>query len=244
MSIYKQNIDPIALTESDADEFLRDMDITLYEDTIMIEGTEFEGTYGEEILAENGIFLYEDCIVLEGEAAKKITKQDYMSRKAKEREEEAKKYDKYDNKGYKRNITPKKLMGSRANKHVGDKASLKQLSFNKGSFKNHDNTRAEDHIRRKYAEDIVERDRLNRDGSYSGKGMTIKRDKKGNNTAYSVDRRYDKYNKNSYYSDEFCDEEKDKRIAHNAARDAANRHLRRHSKYVKESTIFSDIEII
>ena len=80
MSIYKQNIDPIALTESDADEFLRDMDITLYEDTMVIEGTEFEGTYGEEILAENGIFLYEDGIVLEGKQA-----EEYKARKAKEK---------------------------------------------------------------------------------------------------------------------------------------------------------------
>ena len=40
MSIYKQNIDPITLTEADADEFLRNMDITLYEDTMVIEGTE------------------------------------------------------------------------------------------------------------------------------------------------------------------------------------------------------------
>lgn len=80
MSIYKQNIDPIALTESDADEFLRDMDITLYEDTMVIEGTEYEGTYGEEVLAENGIFLYDDGIVLEGKQA-----EEYKARKAKEK---------------------------------------------------------------------------------------------------------------------------------------------------------------
>ena len=68
MSIYNIN-DPIALTEADADEFLRDMDITLYEDTMVIEGTEYEGAYGEAILESNGIFLYEDCIVLEGKQA-------------------------------------------------------------------------------------------------------------------------------------------------------------------------------
>lgn len=83
MSIYKQNIDPIALTESDADEFLRDMDITLYEDTMVIEGTEYEGTYGEEVLAENGIFLYDDGIVLEGKQA-----EEYRARKAKARQTE------------------------------------------------------------------------------------------------------------------------------------------------------------
>ena len=86
MSIYKQNIDPIALTEADADEFLRDMDITLYEDTIMIEGTEFEGTYGESILEANGIFLYEDGIVLEGKQA-----DEYKARKAAEKEDNKKK---------------------------------------------------------------------------------------------------------------------------------------------------------
>ena len=85
MSIYKQNIDPIALTESDADEFLRDMDITLYEDTIMIEGTEYEGTYGEEVLAENGIFLYEDGIVLEGKQVEEYLKREKAEKAEKER---------------------------------------------------------------------------------------------------------------------------------------------------------------
>ena len=69
MSIYKQNIDPIALTEADADAFLESVGVELFEDSIAIDGTLYEGTYGEEILAENGIFLYEDGIVLEGELA-------------------------------------------------------------------------------------------------------------------------------------------------------------------------------
>ena len=233
------NNEPLVLVEAAADEFLEAVGVKLFDDEISIDGTLYEGSYGESILEANGIFLYEDGIVLEGKQA-----EEYKARKAKEKEEEAKKYDKYDNKGFKRNITPKAMMGSRANKHVGDKASLKQLSFNKGSFRNHNNTRSEDIVRRHMAEDIVERDRLNRGGSYSGKGMEIRRDKNGNNTSYYTDTRNDAYNKNRWYGDNYADEEKDKRIAHNAARDATNRHLRRHSKYVKESTIFSNIEII
>ena len=64
MSIYKQNIDPIALTEADADAFLESVGVELFEDSIAIDGTLYEGTYGESILEANGIFLYEDGIVL------------------------------------------------------------------------------------------------------------------------------------------------------------------------------------
>ena len=79
MSIYKQNIDPIALTEVDADAFLESVGVELYKDSIAIDGTLYEGAYGEEVLAENGIFLYEDGIVLEGEQAEA-----YKARKKKE----------------------------------------------------------------------------------------------------------------------------------------------------------------
>lgn len=231
---------PVKLYGAVADNFLESVGVSIFDDgDIAIGESVFDLETGCDILEENGVILCEDCIVLEGKQA-----EEYKARKAKEREEEAKKYDKYDNKGYRRNITPKGMMGSRANKHVGDKASLKQLSLNKGSFRNHNNTRSEDRVRRDMVEDIVERDRLNRHGSYSGKGMEIRRDKKGNNTSYYTNTRDDAHNKNQWYGDKFSDEEKNRRIAHNAARDAANRHLRRHSKYVKESTIFSDIEII
>ena len=74
MSIYKQNIDTIALTESDADAFLESVGVELFEDSIAINGTLYEGTYGESILEENGIFLYEDGIVLEGELANNVKK--------------------------------------------------------------------------------------------------------------------------------------------------------------------------
>lgn len=82
--IYSNN-KPLVLTESTADEFLESVGVELFDDEISINGTIYEGTYGESILEENGIFLYEDCIVLEGEAAKKVTMQDYISRKAKEK---------------------------------------------------------------------------------------------------------------------------------------------------------------
>ena len=82
MSIYKQNIDPIALTEVDADAFLESVGVELYKDSIAIDGTLYEGAYGEEVLAENGIFLYEDGIVLEGKQA-----EEYKARKAKEKED-------------------------------------------------------------------------------------------------------------------------------------------------------------
>ena len=75
MSIYNIN-NPITLTESDADAFLRDKGITLYEDSIAIDGTLYEGTYGESILEASGIFLYEDGIVLEGKQA-----EEYWERK-------------------------------------------------------------------------------------------------------------------------------------------------------------------
>ena len=239
--IYGNNgITPTRLYGEVADNFLESVGVSIFDDgDIAIGESIFDLSTGCDILEENGVILCEDCIVLEGKQA-----EEYKARKAKEREEEANKYDKYDNKEYSRNITPKAMMGSRANKHVGDKASLKQLSFNKGSFRNHNNTKSEDRVRRNMVEDFVERDRLSRHGSYSGKGMEIRRDKKGNTTSYYTDTRYDAYNKNGWYGDRYSDEEKNKRIAHNAARDAANRHLRRHSKYVKESTIFSDIEIV
>ena len=77
MSIY--NITkPITLTEGAADAFLESVGVELFEDSIAIEGTLYEGTYGESILEANGIFLYEDGIVLEGKQARdyKIRKED------------------------------------------------------------------------------------------------------------------------------------------------------------------------
>lgn len=227
------NTTPLYLVESDADEFLDSIGVELYDDSVAIGEHVFDGAYAEEILAENGIYLYEEGIVLEGKQA-----DEYRARKAKEAEDEARKYDKYDNKGLTKNA-PNFLKGSRARSNVGNKSSLKQ------GIKNASNTKTEDRIRRMHAEEIVERDRLNRSHDYSGKGLRVSKDEKGRVKSVSTDTRYSPNSRGNYYSDRFCDEEKGRRIAHNAARDAANRHLRRHTKYVKESAgIFESVEII
>ena len=59
--------DPIALTEGAADAFLESVGVELFEDSIAIDGTLYEGAYGESILEAYGIFLFVDGIVLEGE---------------------------------------------------------------------------------------------------------------------------------------------------------------------------------
>ena len=77
--IYTPNIEPLVLTEADADSFLESVGIELFETTLSINGVMYNGTYGESILAKNGIFLYEDGIILEGPEADK-----YRARKAEE----------------------------------------------------------------------------------------------------------------------------------------------------------------
>ena len=69
----------ITLYGQDADNFLESYGIELYEDSIVIGESMFDGYDGECLLNENGIFLFEDCIVLEGEQAEA-----YKARKAKE----------------------------------------------------------------------------------------------------------------------------------------------------------------
>ena len=78
--IYSPNNRPLVLVEAAADSFLESVGVKLYDNEISINGTLYEGSYGESILADNGIFLYEDGIVLEGEQA-----EDYKARKAKEK---------------------------------------------------------------------------------------------------------------------------------------------------------------
>ena len=74
------NNEPLVLVEAAADEFLEAVGVELFDDEISINGTLYEGSYGEEILAENGIFLYEDGIVLEGKQA-----EEYKAKRAKEK---------------------------------------------------------------------------------------------------------------------------------------------------------------
>ena len=81
--IYRANNNPLVLTEDTADAFLESVGVRLFEDEISINGTLYEGSYGESILEANGIFLYDDGIVLEGEQAEQ-----YKARKAKARQAE------------------------------------------------------------------------------------------------------------------------------------------------------------
>ena len=123
MAIYKNTTPPpITLIESDADAFLRDIGVTLYEDTIMIDGTVYEGAYGEEILAENGIFLYEDGIVLEGQYKDAF---DDWNRDRKGR--------KYDKQMRLLDKSHQKLLykAERAKKHLADNLSRAEKSGNK-----------------------------------------------------------------------------------------------------------------
>ena len=81
--IYSVNNEHLVLVEAAADSFLESVGVKLYDNEISINGTLYEGTYGESILAENGIFLYEDGIVLEGKQA-----EEYKARKAAEKKAE------------------------------------------------------------------------------------------------------------------------------------------------------------
>lgn len=78
----------IRLEGQEADNFLEASGITICDDEIIIEDAVVEFDAAIEHLAENGISLYEDCIILEGKQA-----EEYKARKAKERQEDAKKYD-------------------------------------------------------------------------------------------------------------------------------------------------------
>lgn len=100
--IYSVNNKPLVLTEDAADEFLESIGVELFEDEISINGTLYEGAYGESILEANGIFLYEDGIVLEGEEAEK-----YKARKEKEEIDDYKKH-----KNYQKNATRRRDTGS------------------------------------------------------------------------------------------------------------------------------------
>ena len=93
--IYSPNNKPLVLIEEAADEFLEAVGVELFEDEISINGTLYEGAYGESILEANGIFLYEDGIVLEGKQAEEYLRnkqKQITSRKADETEKLAHKY--------------------------------------------------------------------------------------------------------------------------------------------------------
>ena len=59
----------MALFGYDADEFLESVEVALYEDSVAIGENVYDGAEAEAFLAENGIHLYDDHIVLEGKQA-------------------------------------------------------------------------------------------------------------------------------------------------------------------------------
>lgn len=231
----------IILTEADADEFLESVGVELFENHATINGEAYSGPDAEFILEENGIFLYEDCIVIEGQQA-----EEYKKRKAKEAEEESKKYNKYDNSNMVDSKAADAFKGRRARTNVGNQASIKQVDVkNLGhSIDHHQSTKMNDRIRANYAKEIVERDRLSKIGAYDGTGMTIRKGDDGKTKSWSYGQRGGKYNDGYHYGPDFGD--KDSRIAYFAARDAANRHMRRHTKVVKEGSFgfFESLEFI
>ena len=85
----------VILTNNDADNFLESVGVELFEDSIAIDGTLYEGAYGESILEANGIFLYEDGIVLEGKQARdyRIRKEDEILNKSRKDYAATLKYD-------------------------------------------------------------------------------------------------------------------------------------------------------
>ena len=65
-NVYTESV---ALFGQDADEFLESVEVALYENTVAIGENTYDGADAEAFLAENGIHLYEDHIVLEGKQA-------------------------------------------------------------------------------------------------------------------------------------------------------------------------------
>lgn len=69
--IYNIGSDTIELVGNEADRFLEDTGIEIYNDEIVIDEAVVDFDEAVSHLAENGIHLYEDSIVLEGEEANK-----------------------------------------------------------------------------------------------------------------------------------------------------------------------------
>ena len=69
-SVNESTVDRIALFEEEADMMLESVGVTLYNDVVAIGESVYDGADAEAFLAENGILLYEDHIVLEGQQAR------------------------------------------------------------------------------------------------------------------------------------------------------------------------------
>ena len=93
----------VALFGNDADELLEFLDIELGESTIAIGENVYNGAEAERFLNENGIMLYEDHIVLEGKQAEEY-KARKAAEKQKKWDDNAHLYDKeekrFDDTGY------------------------------------------------------------------------------------------------------------------------------------------------
>jgi hypothetical protein len=257
--IYRANNEPLVLIEDAADAFLESVGVRLFEDEISIDGTLYEGSYGESILEENGIFLYEDGIVLEGQQA-----EEYKARKAKEKAdteeaEEARLKKSYKMDGSKgdfvRFYTPagnQKHSGNSnyisVSKKDNERAKRTDEIFNKEIGKREKeydkaNTALHSHIFRKGDELYKTHPGVRPTGLFKRKEKR------------EYDAKLDKYQNRKRELDERETQLADKA---NKAREnvrrmdykkhdikrSINRHMRRHPEQYKESTIFSNIEII
>ena len=267
--IYSVNNEPLVLTEDAADEFLESVGVELFEDEIGIDGTLYEGSYGEEILAEHGIFLYEDGIVLEGKQA-----EEYKARKAKEKADREDAEDAHKTRRYA--LTGSKGDTIRFGTPTGAKKTYNPFINKKDTFYRGNGNRNEyilidkdDIDRGKKADSIVDNEQNKRYREYkkaytrydnfdklssaqrkndneharNTKGIIAGRtaNKTRNNNRDALESRYQKYSKDVDSAYDHLNRVKRNRFE---ALDAADRHIRRHPKQYKESTIFSDIEII
>lgn len=218
--IYGDN-SSIKLYGKVADNFLEEVGVDIFDDgDIAIGESIFDLSTGCDILEENGIVLCEDCIVLESEAAEK-----YKARKAKEKadREEA------EEKRNRRRFNPD-------NSTVGDQ---------------HNNSKTLDAIK-----NGVRNNSLYGDYGEEFRNATRKRDKdemRANNAWEYVDRNVsDKSDMNKVFNayDKVNKRFRSKPSEHKKfinSRFAGNDKLRKHAlktSGIKESTIFSDIEII
>lgn len=207
------NNEPLVLVEADADSFLESVGVKLYDNEISINGTLYEGSYGESILAENGIFLYEDGIVLEGKQA-----EEYKARKAKERVDKNKTELDRANHRY----AP---VGSWDNKNGGYKNAPTGWKNRKGLNPNYSSTGADKEEKmHNRADRILNKDEYKK-SSYADPENRVDPSK------YSSGHK-------SIKPKGYAGTQRDFK------RDALMRHMRRHPKQYKESTIFSNIEII
>lgn len=222
--IYSPNTEPLVLTESDADYFLESVGVELFEDSIGIDGTLYEGAYGESILAENGIFLYEDGIIVEGKQ-----KDEYLARKAKEKADK----DKAELERYKRRYSSGHIAGTNANK-IDYMDPIRVIDSNRMYSREVKNRM------KKAGSEIVNARKKIKNNEFTDKDKTrlIDAAKNLHNAARQSGTKF------HLSSDAIKMTKEPTKAGMNKATDPINRHMRRHPKQYNESTIFSDIDII